>query len=101
MSHANEFSPEDRRRQSETMKRFLGQVEGNAARSYSQGRIASTDDGDLAMAVAADKAHGVVILDFGKQVSWIGLPPDEVVKLCKLLMKRAAEVAGKSLTLEL
>ncbi len=93
-------SPEDKRKQEETMRRFLEQVDGRAKRVYSEGRMNEDDDGDIAFAIAADKKRGIVVLDFGKNVSWVGLPPQKVVELCGLLMKKAREVSTEPLVLE-
>lgn len=77
----------------ETLKRFLAQVEGNAQRSYSEGRMAETDDGDLAFAVAADPDKGIVMLDFGKLVSWIGMGPEQAAQLGALLIHKARQIS--------
>lgn len=42
--------------------------------TYSQGRLANTDDrGDLMLAVIPDKPKKLVRLEFGTNVSWLGL----------------------------
>jgi hypothetical protein len=86
--------------QSELMQRFLSQVEKRVKREYPNGRVGATDDGALAIAVTADAAKGIVVIDFGKQVDWIGLPPSEVAALCSLLMRRAREIAKEPLVVE-
>lgn len=95
------FSEEDRKKQEEMIKRFLGQVDGRVERAYSQGRIRPDDDGDLAYAVAADEKHGTVIIDFGKAIAWIGLKPQEAANLCRLIMQKARQVSKEPLVLEL
>ena len=50
------------------------------------------DDGELAMAITADTQKKVVIIDFGKSVTWLGLPPKEVNGLINLLKKKLAEL---------
>ncbi len=75
------------------MKRLLDQFEDRARRSWPEGRINSDDEGELAMACTADKEHGVVVLDFGKPVKWVGLPPQEAVRMAEILIAKAREVA--------
>lgn len=83
------------------MRRFIDQVDGKAKREYTHGRIGGEDLGTLAIAVAADKAHGTVILRFGKPVEWIGLSPKDVAGLVKMLIEKAREVATEPFTVEL
>lgn len=84
----------------EIMKRFDDQIEGRMRRHYSQGRINPKDDGDLAYAVAADPTTGTVIIDFGKPVEWIGLKPNDVAAMVKILIQKAREVAKEPFTVE-
>ena len=83
------------------MKRFNDQLEGRAKRAYSEGRLKPSDDGDIAFAIAADREKGVVILDFGKQVSWLGMRPKDAVALAEKLIEKAREVANEPLTFNL
>ena len=83
------------------MKRFIEQTEGRARREYTRGRLGADDDGTLAMAVRADPATGTVVIDFGKPVEWIGLSPQDVAGLVRLLIGKAREVAKEPFTVEL
>jgi hypothetical protein len=74
------------------MQRLSDQIDGKAKRAYPSGRIAADDDGELALAVAADHSKGVVMLSFGKPVTWIGLPASEVRQLCGMLMAKCREL---------
>lgn len=76
----------------EMMQRFTDQVDQRAKRNYSEGRLNANDDGDLAFAVAADPAKNVVIIDFGKPVTWFALPPEQVNGLINLLMMKLREL---------
>ena len=55
------------------IKKLIDQFEGKDKREYPQGRIGADDEGALALAVSADKEHGVVRVDFGKSISWFAL----------------------------
>ncbi len=90
------MDPDAARRQRELMERFVAQAEGKARRAYSAGRIGPDDDGDLAMAVAADRLKGVVILRFGKPVEWIGLGPAECKGLIDMLTEKLRELGDAS-----
>lgn len=83
------------------MKRFIEQAEGRAKREYTRGRIGADDEGSLAMAVSHDPAKGIVRLDFGKEISWLGMPPEQAVGLAKLLIQHARQVATSPLTIEI
>jgi len=65
-------------------KRPLG-----ATGTFSHGKVQDDDQGDLRMAVAYDKVNGIVRLDFGKQVAWLGLTPESAIDLGRVLMKHA------------
>jgi hypothetical protein len=89
----------DIERQNELMKRFIEQAEGKAKRTYGQGRIGAEDDGDLALAIAADREKGIVLVSFGKPVEWIGLGPREAVALAKTLVDKARLVSKEPLVM--
>lgn len=76
----------------ELMQRFNDQVEQRAKRNYSEGRMNAEDDGDLAFAIAADPVKNVVIIDFGKPVTWMAMPPEQVNGLINLLMMKLREL---------
>lgn len=60
---------------------------------HPNGRITPTDEGGIQFAVASK--GNVVIIDFGKPVVWVGMPPDQARGLAELLIKHAAIVDGK------
>jgi hypothetical protein len=92
MSASHHGQPDDIRRQRELMQRFIDQAQGEAVRKYSQGRIGPDDDGDLALAVMADRAKKIVVIRFGKPTEWIGLGPAEVQGLITLLMEKLRDL---------
>ena len=83
------------------LKRFVDQVDGRAKREYPAGRVAADDEGVLACAIAADRAHGRVRLDFGKPVAWFSVTAEEAVALAELLIRKAREVATEPLGVDL
>jgi len=92
-SHHGEMHGPD----SEIMKRFLEQVEGKAKRQFPAGRMGHDDDGTLAFAITTDTQRKVVTIRFGKPVEWIGLGPDDCVKLAQKLIDCAKEISDKPL----
>ena len=44
------------------------------------------------MAIAADKRAGLVRLDFGKPVAWLGLPHRQTMELANKLIAKADEL---------
>lgn len=65
-------------------KRALG-----ATGTFSLGKIDDSDEGDLKLGVAFDKLNGIVRVDFGKPVAWLGMPPEQAIQFGKLLLKNA------------
>lgn len=65
-------------------KRLFG-----ATGTFPQGKLSDNDEGALKMGVAFDKLNGVVIVDFGKPVKSLGLPPPQAIQLAQLLMRNA------------
>lgn len=92
---------EQSRVQKELMDLFRKQQNGEARRAWPNGRVAAEDDGQLAFAIGADRDKGIVFVDFGKDVSWIGLPPEQAVALAELLIANAKKVSEKPLTVNL
>ena len=78
---------------SETMRRFLDQMDGKAKREYPKGRMGHEDDGALAFAIAADRVHNTVVIRFGKPVEWIGLGPQDVQNMIDSLQARLLELS--------
>lgn len=52
-----------------------------------------TDEGELRLAVAVDQ--GNVVINFGKPVVWLALPPQAARQLAELLRKHSYVAEGK------
>ncbi len=59
---------------------------------HPDGQISKDDEGALNIGITADKEKGIVILDFGSPVKWIGLSPEDVYGLTKVMIERANEI---------
>lgn len=65
---------------------------GKLVREYPRGKIEPGDEGALEVAIYADHANGVVVLDFPKPVHWFALEGDKVDQLIEVLKKRREEL---------
>lgn len=63
---------------------------------FPDGKMHPGDQGELRFAVASD-SNGNVHIDFGKDVSWLSLPPETAIQLGKLLLTKAG---AKKITME-
>lgn len=59
---------------------------------YPYGCLGPDDEGELAVAIAADKAHGVVRLEFGKLIAHLSLPAGHARGLAAVLIAKAEEL---------
>jgi len=66
-----------------------------ATGQFPYGDLGEHDEGELAMAIAADPQHGVVRMLFGKPVGWLALPAGHARQLAKMLMEKANELERK------
>lgn len=55
---------------------------------FPRGMLGPSDEGALNIGVARD-SKGNVILNFGKEVSWIGMPSADAVEFAKLILRHA------------
>ena len=62
---------------------------------FPNGRLNNYDDGELAIGVTADKENNVLIIDFNKEIGWLGLKPEEAYDLSRLLFQKAKELEGE------
>jgi hypothetical protein len=102
--HSEGMSPEMRKLfedQQAARKRFQEQVDGRASRSYSEGRLGAADDGDLAFTVGTHPDKPLVCIDFGKQVEWVAMGPQQAVELAQSLIRQARSVATEPLRIVL
>lgn len=61
---------------------------------FPRGRLSPTDEGGIKFAVGGK--DGVVIIDFGKPVVWVGMPPEQARQLAESLVKHADNIESKS-----
>ena len=81
-------------RDARLIERFQEQQGERYKRTFPEGRLGATDDGDITFAVAADPRKGVVVIEVPHPTTWIALPADKVDELIELLAEKAREVRG-------
>jgi hypothetical protein len=59
---------------------------------FPYGRTGPDDEGELAAALAVDRANGVIRIEFGKPVGWLSLPSGHARALAKILLEKADEL---------
>jgi hypothetical protein len=64
--------------------------------AYPYGKLGADDEGELAVAVAADPQHGVVRLEFGKSIAWLALPAGHARQFADVLRGKADELDRKA-----
>lgn len=74
------------------LERYVEEIMGKARVNHPEGRIHDHDEGETAYMIAADKAQGVVIIQFTKPMRWIGLPKKEATHLRDALTAKIAEL---------
>ena len=65
-----------------------------ATGNFPRGQADEHDEGELRLAIASDRANGIVRIEFGKPIAWLGLPVSEARDLAAMLLEKAAEVEG-------
>ena len=61
-------------------------------RKFPFGKVDATDEGELRMGMYADHRAGIVRLEFGKAIAWVGLPSQQARELGQLLIEKADEL---------
>ncbi len=87
--------------QKAAQQRFQEQVDGRAKRAWSDGRLGPHDDGDLAFTIGPHPEQELVVIDFGKQVEFIAMPPQEAIELAQMLIKHARAMSTSPLKIVL
>lgn len=63
-----------------------------ATGTFSNGQLNNDDEGDIRLAIAPDKANGIVRLDFGKPVAWLGFPQGQAMQLAEKIQYAARKL---------
>lgn len=60
-----------------------------ATGKFPAGKLNHNDEGGIMIGVTSK--DGRVVIDFGKQVTWVGFTPEEAMQLAAIIVKRATE----------
>lgn len=69
-----------------------------ATGEFPEGKLNDDDEGSLNVGIAYDKQTGIVHIEFGKPVAWLGLSPSQAIEFAKSIMKNAGV---KAITLKM
>jgi len=58
-----------------------------ATKKFPQGKLNKTDEGELRMAIYEEK--GNIVINFGKDLSWIGFGKEDAIALGEMLISKA------------
>jgi len=67
----------------------LGAFLAGATGTFPFGKAGADDEGELTLALAADHQHGILRLEFGKPVAWLGLPAKYARELAVTLQRKS------------
>ena len=92
MHHSSEMDPQ----MTERLKEMFGEetIEDVAAGKieklgatgrFPEGKLTDQDEGEIMFRIG--HLNGKVVLDFGQQVAWVGMSPDQAKDLARMLMK--------------
>lgn len=77
----------------EQLRKALEPHRPGATGDFPRGRLTPQDEGGIRFAVGSK--DGVVVVDFGKPVAWLGMPPSDARALAESLLKHADAVELK------
>jgi hypothetical protein len=60
--------------------------------AFPYGKLDPDDEGELSVAIAADRSQGVVRFEFGKPVAFLALPAAHARTLAAVLLEKAREL---------
>ncbi len=86
------FNPE----QNEVLKQFQKALQGE----FPQGRLNREDEGAMAMSIGHE--NGKVVIQFARNLNWIGFSPDQAIDLAQSLIQHARKCGStKPLTVHI
>jgi len=63
-----------------------------ATGQHPYGQIDESDEGELQLAITPDRQSGIVRIEFGKPIKWLGLSSRDARDVAALLIQKAEEV---------
>lgn len=87
-NHGNDYSAIDER-----MKQLAENLKLGATGKYPEGKLTPSDQGEIAISVG--ETDGKVVLNFGKDISWIGFPARQAIELARSISDHANSILAK------
>lgn len=78
----------------ERLRREMEAMRLGATGEYPHGHYGKHDEGEIRFAVAADRRHRKVLIDFGKPVHSLGMTPEQAGELADMLTAKAMQAKG-------
>jgi len=63
--------------------------------NFPRGKVSDDDAGELAIGVGIDVPNGIVVVNFGTPVQWLGFSPTQSREIADMLIAKAAELESK------
>lgn len=76
----------------ETIDRFFKQGRGEDKREYPKGQLNPNDEGALAFAIAVDDKKKLMMINFNKPVTWMGLYLPDAKRLHEAIGKKIKQL---------
>lgn len=73
----------------------MGNGEIGPTGKFPHGKLGPDDEGGLNIGIAIDETNGRVVVDFGKLIEWIGMLPDDAIKIGNSLISKANKIKEK------
>lgn len=67
-------------------------IKPGATGKFPQGKLYEDDEGELAVAISTDKQKGLLLLNFGKSISWLAMRKEEAQALIDMLNEKIKEM---------
>lgn len=61
---------------------------------FPEGKLSEEDEGELALSIGCNHENRLVVIDFGKKVTWIGMRPDQAKEFADTILKHVATLQG-------
>lgn len=59
---------------------------------YPNGKLNEDDEGGLFLQVGMDEQNQIVLMDFGAPTAWIGMTPEDALRVAEMLHDRAVQL---------
>lgn len=62
---------------------------------YPRGKLTETDEGALKIRIGTDDKTKTIIIDFGKQIVWVGMDATTARTFARNILRRCDQIEGK------